>query len=72
MAAGSYQEKKRITDIIEAMRIIDRRFFVDNVDEAYLNEALPIAKEQTVSHNLTQSRGCSNWQILSLIVTFLK
>jgi protein-L-isoaspartate(D-aspartate) O-methyltransferase len=56
MAAGSYQEKKRISDIIEAMRIIDRRFFVDNLDEAYLNEALPIPKKQTISQPYTVAR----------------
>lgn len=55
-AAESEQELQRIERIIEAMRFVDRRYFVDDPSEAYLNEALPIGQRQTISQPYTVAR----------------
>ncbi|MFH0856272.1 MAG: hypothetical protein V1860_00040 [bacterium] len=49
-------DTKRIEEIITAMRIADRKFFVDSADEAYLNNALPVGKSQTISQPSTVAR----------------
>lgn len=49
-------DKERIKKILEAMRIADRVFFVDFPALAYLNDALPVGKGQTISQPSTVAR----------------
>lgn len=52
----SSSDKKRIGEILQAMSSADRHFFVDFTPDAYLNDALPVGKGQTVSQPSTVAR----------------
>ncbi|MFH1307996.1 MAG: methyltransferase domain-containing protein [archaeon] len=52
----NYKYAREMYKIIEAMTLIDRKFFVKNIDEAYLNTALSIGEGQTISQPSTVAR----------------
>jgi protein-L-isoaspartate(D-aspartate) O-methyltransferase len=54
--AQSNEEEHRIDRIIEAIRFVDRKYFVTDKSVAYLNEALPIGQQQTISQPFTVAR----------------
>ena len=51
--------EKKISRIIEAMKIIDRKFFVKNKKTAYHDFAIPINNNQTISQPSTVARMLS-------------
>jgi protein-L-isoaspartate(D-aspartate) O-methyltransferase len=54
--AASEKEKKLLDRIGNAIKIIDRQFFVKNKNNAYLDTALPIGYNQTISQPSTVAR----------------
>lgn len=50
------KQEKLLERIIFAMSVIDRRFFVSEVEESYLDTALPIGEGQTISQPSTVAR----------------
>ncbi len=55
LAAGK-KEKENLNLIIEAMQVIDRTFFVENIEDAYYDTALSIGYYQTISQPSTVAR----------------
>jgi len=54
--ATSEEEKESLDIIINAIKIIDRQFFVKNKNNAYIDTALPIGYNQTISQPSTVAR----------------
>ncbi|MEJ2055251.1 MAG: methyltransferase domain-containing protein [Calditrichaceae bacterium] len=54
--ADSDEAGRQIDRIIEAIQAVDRRYFVENSGYAYLNKALPIGNDQTISQPYTVAR----------------
>jgi protein-L-isoaspartate(D-aspartate) O-methyltransferase len=54
--AASEEEKELLDRIINAIEIIDRQFFVKNKNDAYIDTALPIGYNQTISQPSTVAR----------------
>ncbi len=54
--AASEEEKELLDRIINAIEIIDRQFFVKNKNDAYIDTALPIDYNQTISQPSTVAR----------------
>jgi len=54
--ADSKKEKESLEHIIEAIRAVDRFFFVQNKEDAYLDTALSIGYNQTISQPSTVAR----------------
>lgn len=54
--AHSYREKESLNNIIDAIKVIDRRFFVSNEEDAYFDTALSIGYNQTISQPSTVAR----------------
>ena len=54
--AGSKKEKENLEHIIEAIRVVDRFFFVQDKEDAYLDTALSIGYNQTISQPSTVAR----------------
>lgn len=50
------EELSQIDKIIEAMRLIERQFFVEPGNDPYSNRALPIGQKQTISQPYTVAR----------------
>jgi len=50
------EQRDRVDSIIEAMRIVDRKYFVEDQRKAYLNEALSIGQQQSISQPFTVAR----------------
>lgn len=55
LAAGK-KEKGNLNRIIEAMQVVDRAFFVENIEDAYYDTALSIGYFQTISQPSTVAR----------------
>ena len=53
---GSKKEKENLEHIIEAIRVVDRIFFVRDRDDAYFDTALSIGYNQTISQPSTVAR----------------
>lgn len=54
--ASSKDEKKLLDRIADAIKVIDRQFFVKNKNNAYIDTALPIGYNQTISQPSTVAR----------------
>lgn len=54
--ASSEQEKENLDRIIAAIHVIDRIFFVKHKSDAYIDTALPIGYNQTISQPSTVAR----------------
>lgn len=54
--AASEEERDSLDRISNAIKIIDRQFFVKNKNEAYIDTALPIGYNQTISQPSTVAR----------------
>jgi protein-L-isoaspartate(D-aspartate) O-methyltransferase len=54
--AASKKEKEYLDRISNAIKIIDRQFFVKNKNDAYIDTALPIGYSQTISQPSTVAR----------------
>lgn len=52
----SRDDEERISSIINAMRAVDRKFFVPRPEQAYIDTALPIGNGQTISQPSTVAR----------------
>lgn len=50
------EQEKQLTKILKAMKIIDRRYFVEKEEEAYFDSAMPIGQGQTISQPSTVAR----------------
>ena len=50
------QERKNLENIINAIQFIDRKFFVKDIESAYIDTALPIGYNQTISQPSTVAR----------------
>ena len=50
------EENKFLEKILEAMTVVDRKFFVLNPEDAYIDSALPIGEGQTISQPSTVAR----------------
>ena len=55
LATGK-KEKENLNLIIEAMQVVDRAFFVENIEDAYYDTALSIGYYQTISQPSTVAR----------------
>lgn len=47
---------KQMQDILKAMRVVDRKYFVEDEDVAYIDTAMPIGSGQTISQPSTVAR----------------
>lgn len=54
--ATTSKEKEKLNNIIQAMQVVDRIFFVPNKEDAYFDTALPIGYNQTISQPSTVAR----------------
>lgn len=54
--AYSEKEKENVYTIIKAITVIDRVFFVEHKNDAYIDAALPIGYNQTISQPSTVAR----------------
>ena len=54
--ASSKKEKENLEHIIEAIKVVDRIFFVRDKDDAYFDNALSIGYNQTISQPSTVAR----------------
>lgn len=52
----SSEQERLLSRILFAMSVIDRKFFVDDVEDAYKDTALPIGRGQTISQPSTVAR----------------
>jgi len=50
------EDQQRLEDIIKAMHIVDRKFFVEDKRYAYLDTAMPLSHGQTISQPSTVAR----------------
>ena len=50
------EDRESVTQIINAMRVIDRRYFVPDEQEAYFDTAISIGQQQTISQPSTVAR----------------
>lgn len=50
------EQEKQLTKILEAMKVIDRRYFVEKEEAAYFDSAMPIGQGQTISQPSTVAR----------------
>ncbi len=56
LLASSDKEKKNLNQIVTAIQVIDRQFFVKHKSDAYIDTALPIGYNQTISQPSTVAR----------------
>lgn len=54
--ASSDEDRKNLKCIANTIRVVDRKFFVKNIDDAYIDTALPIGYNQTISQPSTVAR----------------
>lgn len=54
--ASSDKEKNNLNQIVAAIQVIDRQFFVKHKSDAYIDTALPIGYNQTISQPSTVAR----------------
>ncbi|MFW6148625.1 MAG: protein-L-isoaspartate O-methyltransferase family protein [Atribacterota bacterium] len=54
--ASSDKEKNNLNRIVAAIQVIDRQFFVKHKSDAYIDTALPIGYNQTISQPSTVAR----------------
>ncbi len=52
----SQEDEEKASKIIDAMEKIDRRFFMDNTEHAYIDSAMPVGHGQTISQPSTVAR----------------
>ena len=54
--ANKEKDREITMEILEAMRFVDRRFFVENPSVAFIDNAIPIGEGQTISQPSTVAR----------------